>query len=87
MRNLFQFNVANSGQTGDILSRLEFYDEDNSLINTWNGIKLGNLSYENGIDDHATNAFLNHKPVKKMVWPSDANASNKLRVLRLVKRF
>ena len=76
MRNLFQFNVANSGQTGDILSRLEFYDEDNVKINTWNGIKLGNLSYENGIDDHATNAFLNNKPVKKMVWPSDANASN-----------
>jgi len=76
MRNLFQFNVTQSGQTGNILSRLEFYDEDNSLINTWNGIKLGNLSYENGIDNNATNAFLNHKPVKKMVWPSDANASN-----------
>lgn len=76
MRNLFQFNVENTGKTGDILSRLEFYDEDNSLINTWNGIKLGNLSYVNGIDDNATNAFLNHKPVKKMVWPSDANASN-----------
>ena len=76
MRNLFQFNVENTGKTGEILSRLEFYDEDNSLINTWNGIKLGNLSYENGIDDNATNAFLNHKPVKKMVWPSDANASN-----------
>ena len=77
MRNLFQFNVENTGKTGEILSRLEFYDEDNSLINTWNGIKLGNLSYVNGIDDNATNAFLNHKPVKKMVWPSDANASNK----------
>ena len=77
MRNLFQFNVANSGQTGDILSRLEFYDEDDTKINTWNGIKLGNTSYPGGIDDNATNAFLNHKPVKRMVWPSDANASNK----------
>ena len=76
MRNLFQFNVANSGQTGDILSRLEFYDEDDTKINTWNGLKLGNKGWAEGIDDHATNAFLNHKPVKKMVWPSDANASN-----------
>ena len=77
MRNLFQFNVANSGQTGDILSRLEFYDEDDTKINTWNGLKLGNKGWAEGIDDHATNAFLNHNPVKKMVWPSDANASNK----------
>ncbi len=76
MRNLFQFDVANSGKTGDILSRLEFYDEDDTKINTWNGLKLGNKGWAEGIDDHATNAFLNHKPVKKMVWPSDANASN-----------
>lgn len=76
MRNLFQFNVANSGQTGDILSRLEFYDEDDAKINTWNNIKLGNTWNPEGIDNNATNAFLNHKPVKKMVWPSDANASN-----------
>lgn len=76
MRNLFQFNVTQSGQTGDILSRLEFYDEDNSLINTWSSIKLGNTWNPEGIDNNATNAFLNHKPVKKMVWPSEANASN-----------
>ena len=76
MRNLFQFNVANSGQTGDILSRLEFYDEDDAKINTWNSIKLGNTWNPEGIDNNATNAFLNHKPVKRMVWPSDANASN-----------
>ena len=76
MRNLFQFNVENTGKTGEILSRLEFYDEDNVKINTWNSIKLGNTWNSAGIDDNATNAFLNNKPVKKMVWPSDANASN-----------
>ena len=76
MRNLFQFNVANSGQTGDILSRLEFYDEDDTKINTWNSIKLSNMWNAAGIDNGATNAFLNHNPVKKMVWPSDAKAEN-----------
>lgn len=76
MRNLFQFNLAQSGSTGDILSRLEFYDEDDAKINTWNGLKLGNKGWPTGIDDAATNAFLNHKPVKKMVWPSDAKAEN-----------
>ena len=76
MKNLFQFNVTQSGSTNDILSRLEFYDEDNTIINTWNSIKLGNTWNASGIDNNATNAFLNHKPVKKMVWPSDANASN-----------
>ena len=76
MRNLFQFNVTQSGQTGDILSRLEFYDEDDTKINTWNSIKLGNTWNASGIDNNATNAFLNNKPVKKMVWPSDANAEN-----------
>ena len=76
LRNLKHFNVTNSGQTNDILSRLEFYDEDNKKINTWNSIKLSNTWNPAGIDDNATNAFLNNKPVKKMVWPSDANASN-----------
>ena len=76
LRNLKHFNVTNSGQTNDILSRLEFYDEDNKKINTWNSIKLSNLWNPTGIDDNATNTFLNNKPVKKMVWPSDANASN-----------
>lgn len=76
LRNLFHFNVTNSGATGDILTCLEFYDEDNTKINTWNSIKLSNLWNPNGIDDNATNAFLNNKPVKKLVWQSNANASN-----------
>lgn len=76
LKNLFHFNVTHSGSTNDILSRLEFYDEDDVKINTWNSIKLSNTWNPSGIDDNATNAFLNHKPVKKMVWPSDANASN-----------
>lgn len=76
LKNLFHFNVTNTGSTGDILTRLEFYDEENAKINTWNSIKLSNTWNENGIDDNATNAFLNNKPVKKLVWQSDANASN-----------
>ena len=76
LKNLFHFNVTNTGSTGDILTRLEFYDEENAKINTWNSIKLSNLWNKNGIDDNATNAFLNNKPVKKLVWQSDANASN-----------
>ena len=76
LKYLFQFNVTQSGSPSDILDKLEFYDEDGSLINTWNSIKLGNTWNANGIDDAATNAFLNHKPVKKMVWPS-AEAESK----------
>ena len=75
LKNLKHFNVTNSGDTNDILDNLKFYDEDDALINTWNSIKLGNLWNANGIDDNATNAFLNNKPVKKLVWPSAANDS------------
>lgn len=76
LKNLFHFNVTHTGSTGDILTCLEFYDKENAKINTWNSIKLSNTWNENGIDDNATNAFLNNKPVKKLVWRSDAKASN-----------
>ena len=78
---LIHYEVKREG-TSDIISRLKFYDEDESLINTWNSIKLdNNWQMPGGIDDNATNAFLNHKPVKKMVWESDANASNEGKTL------
>jgi len=78
---LIHYEVKREG-TSDIISRLKFYDEDESLINTWNSIKLdNNWQMPGGIDNNATNAFLNHKPVKKMVWESDANASNKDKTL------
>ena len=75
LKNLKHFNVTQSGSTGDILDCLRFFDEDGKQINQWNSIKLSNLWNANGIDDNATNAFLNNKPVKKMVWPSAANDS------------
>ena len=75
LKNLKHFNVTNSGQTGDILDCLKFFDEDGEQINQWNSIKLSNTWNPNGIDDNATNAFLNNKPVKKLVWPSAANDS------------
>lgn len=74
LRNLFQFNVTRTG-TDNIVDRLRLYDEDNTLINTWNGIKWSNSWNPLGLDDNATNAFLSHKPVKKLVWQSDADAS------------
>ena len=82
LRNVFHYNVSRSG-TDDIISRLRFYDEDGTLINTWNSIKLSNTWNSNGIDDHATNAFLNNKPVKKLVWESDANATNNGKILTI----
>ena len=74
---LIHYEVKRSGTDG-IISRLKFYEEDNTtLINTWNSIKLdNNWQMPAGIDNNATNAFLNHKPVKKLVWESDAEASN-----------
>ena len=73
---LIHYEVKREG-TDDIISRLKFYDEDNAVINTWNSIKLdNNWQMPGGIDNNATNAFLDHKPVKKMVWESDANAGN-----------
>lgn len=80
---LIHYEVKREG-TSDIISRLKFYDEDESLINTWNSIKLdNNWQMPGGIDDNATNAFLNNKPVKKMVWESDANASNNGKTLTI----
>ncbi|MBR2184226.1 MAG: hypothetical protein IJ897_02220 [Prevotella sp.] len=76
LRNLKHFNVVRSGDD-DIVNRLRFYDEDNSLINTWNSIKWSNTWNPSGIDDNATNAFINNKPVKKLVWESDAAAAKK----------
>ena len=80
LSKLIYYNVNRSG-SDDVISRLKFYDKDNSVINTWNSIKLSNLWQPTGIDNNATNAFLNHKPVKKMVWESDANASNEGKTL------
>lgn len=77
LRNLFQFNVSRSGDDG-IVDRLEFYDNDGIKINTWNSIKWSNTWNANGIDDAATNAFINNKPVKKMVWVSDADKATTL---------
>ena len=74
---LIHYEVKRSGTDG-IISRLKFYEEDNTtLINTWNSIKLdNNWQMPAGIDNNATNAFLDHKPVKKLVWESDAEDSN-----------
>jgi len=74
LKNVFHFNVTRSG-SDDIVNRLLFYDEDGTLINTWNSIKWSNTWNASGIDNNATNAFLNHKPVKKLVWQSDADAA------------
>lgn len=85
LRNLFHFNVVRNGAPGadNIVNRLRFYDEDNALINTWNSIKWSNTWNPSGIDDNATNAFLNHKPVKKLVWESDADAANAEKTLTI----
>ena len=77
LRNLFQFNVSHSGDD-DIVDRLEFYDNDGNKINTWNSIKWSNSWNASGLDDNATNAFINHNPVKKMVWVSDAGKATTL---------
>ena len=74
LRNLFHFNVVRSGND-NIANRLKFYDEDGAEINTWNSIKWSNTWNKDGIDNNATNAFINHKPVKKLVWQSDADAA------------
>ena len=76
LRNLKHYNVLRSGADGSdaIVDCLKFYDEDGTLINTWNGIKWSN-TWQPSIDDNATNAFINNKPVKKLIWPSAASAS------------
>ena len=73
LKNVFHFNVTRSGDD-NIVNRLCFYDEDGTLINTWNSIKWSNTWNASGIDNNATNEFLNHKPVKKLIWQSDADA-------------
>ena len=72
LKYLKTFEVKRSGGNDGIISRLKFYDEDGALINTWSNSKLAN----SGLDNNATNAFINNKPVKKMVWESDANTAN-----------
>ena len=72
LKYLKTYEVTRSGGNDGIISSLEFYDEGNVKINTWSSSKLSN----DGLDNNATNAFLNNNPVKKMVWVSVANAVN-----------
>lgn len=72
LKYLKTFEVKRSGGNDGIMSRLKFYDEDGGVINTWSNSKLAN----SGLDNNATNAFINHKPVKKLVWESDENSDN-----------
>lgn len=69
LKYLNTFEVKRSG-SDNIVNRLKFYEEDGTEINTWNNARLHN----SGLDNNATNAFLNHNPVKKLVWQSDAAA-------------
>ena len=73
LRNLKTFSVNRSGND-NILDKVEFYDADGTIINTWNSSKLSN----DGLDNNATKAFINNNPVKKMVWPSAAGKSTDL---------
>ena len=73
LKNLIYFNVKRNGNN-DIVNRLCLYDENGELINTWNSIKWDN-TWGTGLDNNATNAFLTHNPVKKLVWQSDAEAA------------
>ena len=77
LKFLNYFNVKRSG-TDAIIDRLYFYDEDDTEINSWGYTKFDNTwrTPDPGCDDGATNAFLNHKPVKKLVWKAVANAEN-----------
>ena len=77
LRNLKHFNVVRSGATGtdDIVNRLKYYDENGTEIYTWNSIKWSNTWNPSGIDNAATNAFINHNPVKKLVWESDEDVA------------
>ena len=81
LKYLKHYNVTRSGYD-NIVDCLQFYDEDDNLINTWNGIKWSN-TWQPSIDDNATNAFLNHKPVKKLVWPSAADDAKKGKTLTI----
>ena len=71
LENLNTFDVKRTGNS-NIVNKLEFYDENGDLINTWNNAKWSNT----GLDYNATNAFKTHNPVKKLVWQAAANAEN-----------
>lgn len=73
LKYLNKYTVNRSGNDA-IIDRVRFYDADDNLINTWNNSKLQN----DGLDNNATNAFINHNPVKKLVWESDAGKSTGL---------
>ena len=73
LKYLNKYTVNRSGNDA-IIDRVRFYDADDNLINTWNSSKLQN----DGLDNNATNAFINHNPVKKLVWESDAGKSTGL---------
>ena len=75
LKYLKTYNVNRSGNDA-IVDRVKFYDADDNLINTWNGNRLGN----SGLDNNATNAFINNNPVKKLVWESDASKSTDLKL-------
>ncbi len=75
LKYLKSYSVNRSGNDA-IVDRVKFYDADDNLINTWNGNKLGN----SGLDNNATNAFINNNPVKKLVWESDASKSTDLKL-------
>ena len=70
LKNLYKFTVNRSGND-NIIDNVKFYDADNTEINTWKNSKLQN----DGLDNNATNAFINHNPVKKLVWSSAADKS------------
>ena len=73
LKYLNKYTVNRSGNDA-IIDRVRFYDADDNLINTWNSSKLQN----DGLDNNATNAFINNNPVKKLVWESDAGKSTGL---------
>ena len=82
LKYLNYFNVKRSGTDG-IIDRLYFYDEDDTEINNWGYTKFDNTWRHPGCDDNATNAFLNHKPVKKLVWKAVANPENEGKTLTI----
>ena len=71
LEDLKIFDVKRSGND-NIVNRLNFYDSEDNLINTWNNAKLSN----SGLDFNATNAFKTHNAVKKLVWEADENTGN-----------
>ena len=84
LKYLNYFNVKRSG-TDDIIDRLYFYDEDGTEIYNWGYTKFDNTwrTPAPGCDDNATNAFLNHNPVKKLVWKAVDKAENEGKTLTI----